>query len=128
MRSGRLLDCAVAAHEFGQDFGSDFSDLSVAVSRICGDRRRADAGSGLHLANAMRKLYGLAVFVLVTADYALAGPLYPIAVTLFYYDQRIRHEGYDIERMMETAGLNTAATLVAEAEPVAEAGVGEGQP
>lgn len=31
--------------------------------------------------------------------------LYPIALTLFYYDQRIRHEGYDIERMMDDAGL-----------------------
>jgi hypothetical protein len=29
-----------------------------------------------------------------------------IAVTLFYYDQRIRYEGYDIERMMDAAGLN----------------------
>jgi hypothetical protein len=35
---------------------------------------------------------------------------YPIALTLFYYDQRIRHEGYDIERMMETAGMIATAT------------------
>jgi len=34
------------------------------------------------------------------------GPIYPTAVTLFYYDQRIRLEGYDIERMMAAAGLN----------------------
>ncbi len=38
-----------------------------------------------------------------------SGPLYPIAVTLFYYDQRIRREEYDIERMMETAGLNLSS-------------------
>ena len=27
----------------------------------------------------------------------LIAPLFPIALTLFYYDQRIRHEGFDIE-------------------------------
>jgi hypothetical protein len=35
----------------------------------------------------------------------LLGPIFPIALTLFYYDQRIRLEGYDIERMMDAAGL-----------------------
>jgi len=39
----------------------------------------------------------------------LVAPLLPIAVTLFYYDQRIRLEGYDIERMMTAAGLNPTA-------------------
>jgi len=38
------------------------------------------------------------------------GPIYPIALTLLYYDQRIRNEGYDIERMMEAAGLNAPVT------------------
>jgi hypothetical protein len=42
-----------------------------------------------------------------------------IALTLFYYDQRIRHEGYDIERMMDAAGMITPATPSAEAGPVA---------
>jgi hypothetical protein len=36
---------------------------------------------------------------------ALTGPLYPIAITLFYYDQRIRREAFDIEWMMHRAGL-----------------------
>jgi hypothetical protein len=40
----------------------------------------------------------------------LIGPIYPIALTLFYYDQRIRLEGYDIEHMIQTAGLNLPAT------------------
>ncbi len=35
----------------------------------------------------------------------LIGPIYPITLTLFYYDQRIRLEGYDIERMMDAAGM-----------------------
>jgi len=45
----------------------------------------------------------------------LIAPIYPIALTLFYYDQRIRLEGYDIERMMDAAGLNAPVTPPAEA-------------
>jgi len=33
------------------------------------------------------------------------GPIYATGFTLFYYDQRVRKEGYDIERMMHTAGM-----------------------
>jgi hypothetical protein len=33
------------------------------------------------------------------------GPIWAIGITLFYYDQRIRKEGYDIEWMMQAAGL-----------------------
>ena len=36
---------------------------------------------------------------------ALIRPVYGIALVLFYYDQRIRLEGYDIEWMMQQAGL-----------------------
>lgn len=35
----------------------------------------------------------------------LAAPLFPIAITLIYYDQRIRLEGFDIEWMMDAAGM-----------------------
>ena len=45
-------------------------------------------------------------YLLYAIPSALISPIYPIVSTLFYYDQRIRHEGYDIERMMEAAGLN----------------------
>ncbi|MGB0063400.1 MAG: hypothetical protein WBP85_03060 [Terracidiphilus sp.] len=41
------------------------------------------------------------VFVMDT----LIGPIYSIGLTLFYYDQRIRKEGFDIEWMMQAAGL-----------------------
>jgi hypothetical protein len=34
------------------------------------------------------------------------GPMYATGLTLFYYDQRIRKEGFDIEWMMEAAGLS----------------------
>jgi len=40
----------------------------------------------------------------------MTASLASIALTLFYYDQRIRHEGYDIERMMEAAGFNAPAS------------------
>ncbi|MGA9586105.1 MAG: hypothetical protein WBQ95_12300 [Terracidiphilus sp.] len=33
------------------------------------------------------------------------GPIYATGFTLFYYDQRVRKEGYDIERMMHAAGM-----------------------
>ncbi len=47
---------------------------------------------------------------------AFVSPIYSIAVTLIYYDQRIRQEGYDIERMMDAAGLNEPLTAPAPAE------------
>jgi hypothetical protein len=55
----------------------------------------------------------LAGFVVNT----LIGPIYGIGLTLFYYDQRIRLEGYDIEWMMQGAGLTLPAEL---AEPETE--------
>jgi hypothetical protein len=39
----------------------------------------------------------------ITGTFVL--PIYSIALTLFYYDQRIRKEGYDVEWLMEQAAL-----------------------
>jgi hypothetical protein len=87
-------------------------------------------GSVLNIAKTMRALYSPAVSLLVTAIYIVIGPFLPIAITLFYYDQRIRREGYDVERMMVAAGLNPNAAetpaalpthgldLPAEAQPI----------
>jgi len=47
------------------------------------------------------------------------GPMYATGLTLFYYDQRVRKEGFDIEWMMEAAGMNAPALHVL-AMPVAE--------
>ncbi len=44
---------------------------------------------------------------------AFIGPIYAIGLTLFYYDQRIRREGFDIERMMRAAGLAPQSDLPA---------------
>jgi hypothetical protein len=67
-------------------------------------------GNLLDLADTMRTLYTPAVFLLVSAIYAVLGPVFAIAITLFYYDQRIRREAYEVVRMMECAGLNSTST------------------
>ena len=64
-------------------------------------------------------LYPILSQTMNTALAALIGPIYPIALTLFYYDQRIRREGYDIERMMDTAGLIVPAPPPAGESPIA---------
>ena len=38
---------------------------------------------------------------------AFTAPIYAVGLTLFYYDQRVRKEGYDIVRMMEAAGMGS---------------------
>jgi hypothetical protein len=45
---------------------------------------------------------------------ALTKPIYSIALTLFYYDQRIRQEGFDIEWMMQRAGMIVPPAIAAE--------------
>lgn len=40
---------------------------------------------------------------------SFVGPIYATGLTLFYYDQRVRKEGYDIEWMMRSAGMTTTA-------------------
>ena len=47
----------------------------------------------------------------------LIGPIYAIGLTLFYYDQRIRKEGFDIEWMMQAAGLTALSAGAGESSP-----------
>jgi hypothetical protein len=50
------------------------------------------------------------------------GPIWATGVTLFYYDQRVRKEGFDIEWMMQAAGMTAPApvsALPAEVDPEA---------
>jgi len=47
------------------------------------------------------------------------GPMYATGLTLFYYDQRVRKEGYDIEWMMEAAGM-TAPTATEPVQPATD--------
>ena len=65
----------------------------------------------------------VAVYGMAIAAQALVKPVYTIAMVLFYFDQRIRHEGFDIEWMMVRAGLVVPAPAQPEpqlriAEPV----------
>jgi hypothetical protein len=46
------------------------------------------------------------------------GPIYATGFTLFYFDQRIRKEGFDIEHMMQAAGM-----MPAPVSPQPEAGL-----
>jgi hypothetical protein len=72
-------------------------------------------------------IYILFTFVI---DIFLA-PVFPIALALLYRDQRVRKEGYDVERMMEAAGLvapvENAATD-APPEPIAVQTVSQAVP
>lgn len=45
-------------------------------------------------------------------------PILATGITLFYYDQRIRKEGYDIEWMMQAAGLAVPTPVAASLEPI----------
>jgi membrane-anchored glycerophosphoryl diester phosphodiesterase (GDPDase) len=58
---------------------------------------------------ALLAIQQIATFIVNT----FIGPIYSAGLTLFYYDQRIRKEGYDIERMMLAAGLTLPAELPA---------------
>jgi len=50
-------------------------------------------------------VYAVSYYSLNTIFDAVFAPLYPIVLLLLYYDQRVRREGYDVERMIEAAGL-----------------------
>jgi hypothetical protein len=62
----------------------------------------------------------LIIFIAYAAAFAVQAftkPVYGIALVLFYYDQRIRIEGFDIEWMMQRAGLVVPAPPRPEAAP-----------
>jgi Membrane domain of glycerophosphoryl diester phosphodiesterase len=44
------------------------------------------------------------------------GPIGATGIAVFYYDQRVRKEGYDIERMMAAAGLTVPALEAADSQ------------
>ena len=59
----------------------------------------------------------LVVYGSAFAVQALTRPVYGIALILFYYDQRIRQEAFDIEWMMVRAGLVVPAQPQLAAQP-----------
>lgn len=63
----------------------------------------------------------IALFVMYGSYFAvraLTKPIYGIALTLFYFDQRIRKEGFDIEWMMQQAGMTAPPAPIPEAVQV----------
>jgi membrane-anchored glycerophosphoryl diester phosphodiesterase (GDPDase) len=60
----------------------------------------------------------LAVYAAAFAVQAVTRPVYGIALMLFYYDQRIRQEGFDIEWMMLRAGLVVPPQPLPQPQPL----------
>lgn len=80
-----------------------------------------------HMAVSLRVLQQVVGFFTNT----VLGPIIATGTTLFYYDQRVRNEGFDIEWMMAAAGLEPVttstvaekvATLAAEIDPASSSG------
>jgi uncharacterized membrane protein len=71
-------------------------------------------------AQAVGMVFLVVVYGAVFAVQALTKPIYDIALTLFYYDQRIRQEGFDIEWMMHRAGMAAPPSPVPEPRQPAE--------
>ena len=59
----------------------------------------------------------LAICCGVFAVQAITRPVYGIAQVIFYYDQRMRREGYDMERTMEVAGLIEPEIYPSDGDP-----------
>jgi hypothetical protein len=51
------------------------------------------------------------------------GPIWATGIALFYFDQRVRREGYDIEWMMQAAGMVVAPPAAPQAAPLAASGL-----
>ncbi|MGH9599528.1 MAG: DUF7544 domain-containing protein [Terracidiphilus sp.] len=73
--------------------------------------------NGPQHAQTMAAIVLAVVYGTVFAAQVLIRPVYAIALVLFYYDQRIRQEGFDIEWMMQRAGLVAPAPALPEAQP-----------
>lgn len=91
--------------------------ISQVFFVVAAFRRHGQVGSGL---TAVSQVIGFFTNTFL-------GPIYATGITLLYYDQRVRHEGYDIEWLMESAGLSqlSAATPIAMAEELRTSGSAE---
>jgi hypothetical protein len=67
----------------------------------------------------------VAITIPAFAASILVAPLFPIALTLLYYDQRMRREGFDIEWMMNAAGMHAPESAESPVEPVVAVEAGE---
>jgi len=74
---------------------------------------------GVHYAEFNRGVYTGLIYLFYAIIHAVVGPLFPVAQTLFYYDQRVRKEGYDLERMLEATGLEAGLGAPIGTDPAA---------
>jgi hypothetical protein len=70
-------------------------------------------GNGAQYSAILAAVAGLLQIIVSFGLQVLLTPVSWIALVLFYYDQRIRKEGFDIEWMMEQAGLVAPAPVAA---------------
>jgi MFS family permease len=75
------------------------------------------ASVGPQRAQALNLVMAFVIYGASFAIQALTRPIYGIALTLFYYDQRIRQEGFDIEWLMQRAGLTAPPPPQHQAAP-----------
>jgi hypothetical protein len=59
----------------------------------------------LHLHFVNQRFYLVSYYTLAAVYNAAVGPIYPVLLVLLYLNQRVRKEGYDVERMIDAAGL-----------------------
>jgi hypothetical protein len=95
--------------------GYILSLLTAAVASL--------AGNSSSFAIIAAAVSGVVYAVLNLSAQIVLQPVSWIALVLFYYDQRIRKEGFDIEWMMQRAGMTDTLTL-----PVAPATLINGSP
>jgi len=77
----------------------------------------------LHLHFVNQRFYLVTYYAAAMAYNAAVGPIYTVLVVLLYLNQRVRKEGYDVERMIESAGLGgQASERAGEAVPEPVAG------
>lgn len=69
----------------------------------------------LHLHFVNGRFYLVSYYIVGAVYAAIVEPIYPVLLVLLYLNQRVRKEGYDVERMIEAAGL-----VVPFQEPVGE--------
>jgi hypothetical protein len=88
--------------------------LSIAFEWIIRSLESFLSGT-LHLHFVNQRFYIVSYYTFIAVYQAAVGPIYPVLLVLLYLNQRVRKEGYDVERMIETAGLTVlAATAAAE--------------
>jgi Membrane domain of glycerophosphoryl diester phosphodiesterase len=84
--------------------------IELPLQMVAGIVGRGNPSGALAI---MQLMQGLGTFL----STSLVGPLATIALTLIYYDQRVRKEGFDLQLMMATMQQGTPAVAAAVVAP-----------